>query len=225
MNDTGIFKYIWRLNALVILLVGVAMVLLLFIEFSARYNDKVDTRVRRRERQEMQLDDSLRLALAFRVSGTSNFVFALSPGGQVRGRRWMPSEIVYNFLFIDGETNRRRWLFEEGGPLVQMWDQLEVEQGPDAEPVIRGIVYHTIETDTNGDGKLTPGDGGSLMISDSDGSNLHVLLEGPITKPEFHVVGQRLFCTYETKDGLNSAVFEMDGTRECLDKAVLLTEP
>jgi len=166
-----------------------------------------------------------RMPAPYQIGNTPYFVFVLGQGDD----SWMignaPTWITENLLFVDGRTNERRWLYEGDGPLIQLWEPIEVIDSSGEVAAIAGIFYHTLETDSGGDGELESGEGGSMMVSAVDGSDLQLIVEGPVFEPEIRVVGERLFCTYRTEDGAGSAVFELDGSFNCVSRAALPLSP
>lgn len=89
-------------------------------------------------------------------------------GASIRGGEYTETT---NVLFYDTEAREGRWLFPEAGQVVR-----EVSEFRDSTRV-RAFFYVVLEEDSDGDGRLGPGDVQTIALSDPGGRRLVRLTE------------------------------------------------
>jgi hypothetical protein len=186
MKTTRLFRYLWRINGVLIFLASLLAVLVLgyiaiqFLDFG-----KVQPE------QAVQVDAEPEAEAEPPTLGTFQ---------QVCGFPWLRAELTFgdryryakfssggsfstrNCMFFNPETAEARWLFPGEKQLIVETDQLlESIPGEDPDrPDSRAIAfcYQTIEKDTNGDKQLTPDDLMSITYSRPDGREYTSVIEG-----------------------------------------------
>jgi hypothetical protein len=92
------------------------------------------------------------------------------------------ADSIRNYLFLNSETLAGRWLFSDNRQLILDSDELSepLQDKEVSTPTSRTVAffYRVIDTDTNGDGQLTPADNLSLAYSRPDGQDYTVVLKG-----------------------------------------------
>jgi hypothetical protein len=177
MRAAKAFRWLWRLNALIIALAGtLAAVVLLF----AAYNILHDL-ARTRHASGMvnvEGEDSVAETWTYgtlrRIRGTDVAVLDLQSRQSYSlnfGSSGKVADATRNLLFIDTQTGSRRWLLGNNESLITQYEFLPREHDADSEaqPVAL-MVYSIAATDTDGDGRLDYGDKQTLMVSRPDGS-------------------------------------------------------
>lgn len=173
MQDTGIFKWIWRFNAVMIALGAVGMVLLVGGELL----------------RPMFRDAPLEAVdVAPAPDASSQFSYGppeLGAGGLIilpvhqghdsrdsySSKYGAVSVVNYSFLPVQGP---QRWLFAGNRQLVVSEQRLHRPQ----DQVLLARVLAVAAKDSNGDGQLTPDDVQQLLLTNADLQNPVLLAEG-----------------------------------------------
>ncbi len=186
MKTTRFFRYLWRINGVLIFLAALLAILVLgFIAIQFLDFGKVEPE------QAVQVDaepeeepEPPTLGTFYRADGT-RFLRAALTFGDRYSRGSFSKGGAYstrNYLFFNPETTEARWLFSGDKQLVVDSDELhEIIQKDDSKsPEHRAIAfsYQTIDTDTNGDKQLTSDDKTTLAYSRPDGREYTSVIKG-----------------------------------------------
>ena len=204
MTDTGIFKHIWRLNALLVLAVGAYVVTMLINDLDLG-SSPANTHY---GRSNPVAGEPMALGPVRQIDNTPHFVRTYRPAGKHHTMASLGADVIYNMLFIDGTTNTHRWLIGDRNVPIYDWRVIDVP-GPlgDQRPV--AVMYRSVPEDTNGDGVCGRGDDETIFVSDIDGGNLRTLLSGVSHRALVEVVGDHLFCSYRKSGKSITAIYEL----------------
>ena len=186
MKTTRFFRYLWRINGLLIFLAALlAIVVLGFIAFQFMDFGKV------KPEQAVHVDAEPAKEAAPPTLGTFQQVYGLpflradlTFGDQYRYAKFSSAGAysTRNCVFFNPDTAEARWLFPSDKQLIVNSDQL-LETIPGKDPDRResraiAFCFHTIEKDTNGDKQLTPDDKMSIAYSRPDGREYTRVIDG-----------------------------------------------
>lgn len=177
-----LFSLIWRVNALVILaagLAGLALVLVIFFQLVREYREprRVEGVVNlANEEVESEVIEFGQFEV---IPGSSYLTAALfTDQGYELGSVSKSSRSSRNYLFFDPVTRAAHWLLPDNDGLVEWRHQFpDPRRSSDPKPV-KGVLWQVIDSDTNGDRKLTDSDLSSIYVSGASGRPLRRLLDG-----------------------------------------------
>jgi len=183
MEGNRFFLFIWRVNAVALLLILVFVVGFggynLIAEILPADGPVVITNIA----DDPAGEEKWSLGAPKKIDGT-NFIYiplesekknisapvpALASGlHSYGGGYFSPSR---NLLFVNKPTREMRWLFPDNGQLITDIDLLSRQEGYAKDRKIDAILYKIIKKDTNVDGQLTADDITDIAISHPDGSH------------------------------------------------------
>ena len=181
MEENKIFRFIWRLNAVVILTAGVLAVagLILsgiFIVRDITQHNYVEGTVNTEEDSDMV--EEWVLGSFEPVAGTPAVVASLvSDQAYAQGYFEKETYSTRNLLFINTRSNAKRWLLQTNDHLVVDYHHLTETDRQQTEEA-KGFVYVIVKTDTNDDKRLSDDDLKTVSASRPDGSHLTELVDG-----------------------------------------------
>lgn len=181
MTSRRFFATIWRINAIVLLVVGVLACVVLVSTAFLFYKDATRTR---------HADDVARVAVGGGVpsKATLGNFDSLPKTSVLRaplrvtqsysiGSGSKEASSVRNYLFYEPSTRTTRWLKPSMDSLiVQTWSVPEDESRESRLNWVANV-YAVVASDTSGDGVLTESDQIQIASSNPDGSNFRVLVE------------------------------------------------
>lgn len=193
MDNNKFFKWIWRLNGLIVFF-GVGLVLVIVVYEMARPlfretpEEQIITSVADDPEGEEKwvlghpkgLSSSDYIAIPL-VSENDKIASKKSRGHIISsGGPYWPSGTAKNILFINTKSNEASWLFPSNNQLIDSFSEFpsvsksEKKKNEDIQTL---IFYVLINKDTNGDGMLSADDKLNLAVSDTNGNNLKVLMQ------------------------------------------------
>ncbi len=175
MEDNKFFKLVWRFNGLVISVAG-----LLAIGLLAFGTYKLVQEITR-ERTVMNLVNveeeskekhEWRLGHMSSVRGTP-YVFVPLRSDQNIDRSYYSksSSSSRNLLFMNTDTNSKKWLFDHSNYLIVSDELLTHGDYNDKDKPILAILYKLVKVDTNSDKFLSSSDKKTIALSNPDGGN------------------------------------------------------
>ena len=181
MTPRHVFATIWRINAIVLLIVGILATVVLISTAFLFYRDATRTR---------HADGVARVAVGGDVPSKAilgNFenlpkTAVLRAPLRVTqsysiGSVLKEASSVRNYLFYEPNTRTTRWLKTSmESVIVQTWS-LPEDESRERRPNWVASVYAVVVSDTSGDGTLTESDQIQIASSNPDGSNFRVLVE------------------------------------------------
>lgn len=181
MNHRRFFAFVWRVNAVLILLVGVLAAVVLIMFSYLFFKDATRTRA---------VDDVANLALgdidkqsaeigAFHaVPGVAVLraplrvqeTYALGAGSKEAGS-------TRNYLHFDPSSKSAYWLKPSMEGVILQSEQLPKSEYGQPEPDAVAFGYVSVERDSNGDSRLTATDVKTIAMSDASGRNYRTVVE------------------------------------------------
>ena len=182
MEENRAFKFIWRFNAIALMVASILSICFLIF---AGFHIVKDTIKERNTRnivnvdQDDSIDEKWELGRLFEIEGTP-FVQIPLVSDQKYAQSYFSksSDSVRNYLYIDTENNYKNWLFKTNDYLVADIDYLSEKENSAEGRIVRAILYTVIEKDTNEDKRLTDKDKKIIAISMPNGQNYIKLLFG-----------------------------------------------
>ena len=181
MEESKVFKNIWRFNAIVIMLVGVLGVALAL--FACIMIFKEITRDRS-VRNIVNIEESpakkeeWQLGGITTISGSDLFMIPLhSEQSYSRGSYSKSASSTRNHLFIDVINNKKYWLFGKNDYLITQTNQLPNTRYDEQSKDTKAILYYVVKSDTNNDKALTSSDLLTVAISKPNGKGYVELLK------------------------------------------------
>lgn len=182
MNGRRFFAVVWRINALLLFVVGVLATAILCVVAVIFVKDATRTR---------HVDNVANVALGEvkRTDATLGNFETVNGVGVLRaplrtthdhdyGSGSRESVFVRNYLFYDPESRTVRWLKPSMDSLItQTWSLPNADHGRKTDHT-EVFVYAITSTDTNDDGKLTELDQKRIAVSSPTGEDLRVLVDG-----------------------------------------------
>ena len=182
--DSGIFKWIWRFNAVVIALavtgVGLLIAPEVLREYRSRTGPVVVSDVVNVDETDATLTERFNIDLVTSVDGTDLLRFALmrSQSYDYGFSTKTTDANTVNYGFIDRTTGNTRWLLDGNTGLILRSDSIwrdTVDASGTTTQVLIATVYLVVQDDTSGDERLNHEDSASLMIARPDGTGLEVI--------------------------------------------------
>jgi hypothetical protein len=171
------YAFVWRANALMIFAVGAGCLLgLLFAAFMAfksmsRPRHLEDT-INISEGQVGKTDEKLGKFSA--IEGSAMLRAPLHLEQEYAGLHNVSkgTSAIQNYLYFDPASHASHWLINgNGGLILDTRDLPARNYGAKEEAAVEAVFYALVDTDSNGDGKLTDADQMTIAISDPNGKH------------------------------------------------------
>lgn len=195
MEDSKLFKMIWRFNAILIAVAGVLAVgfLVLAMAIIAKDNifDNPEDEVVNLN-QEENTKEVFRLGDLVHVQGSGSAIVPLDADHKSAFdySESQSSVSARNLLFVNLNSGTGKWLFANNSYLISSYRLLRASDFSSEEQKVIAILYYVIKSDTDGDKKLTERDDFIAAISKPDGSNYQEVLNGEEELLGHEVIGQ-----------------------------------
>jgi hypothetical protein len=190
MKLNRIFRYIWRIDGVLIFIAGMGILaLIVFASFSA-LADKFRSANANTVRVETDEGANLKIQLSYgKFAGIEGTNFLIAPlvseqeysnfgYGSMKEQK---NKAVRNYLFLNSLNQTTHWLLPNNEVLF-LSDELISDRKRKAEDVepspISGIFYQLINADSNNDGRLDAQDKQTIAFSDANGQNFTELITG-----------------------------------------------
>ena len=221
--ETGFFKWIWRFNG-VIIAIGSSLLLFVMVWES--------TAELRRESFPRQTTNTVALPSPTEESGhatapteiSRRFGSPVSNGSRTlyalplyieqeypnRGITKSSGGNIVNYRIVDTNAQTNRWLFDPADRLIITTQELRLPA--QSTPRTVGYILIVVETDTNGDGRLSRRDTKSLYVTSPDWDTPRKVTEGvtsvvekqPISASELDVIFDTTDGTHATRVSIGS---------------------
>lgn len=224
MKRARFFALVWRLNALIILLAGTVGLLVLVYAAIVIFNDLTRTRHASGiiNIAEEQIDTTRTSLGDFElVEGTPilraplylHQEYAFSSGSKA-------ASSTQNYLYFDSLSRAPYWLMPGNrGLILETKEFPSHEYGEKAEPT-RVVMYLSVDSDSNGDGKLTSNDAKSIAISDPTGKRFASLLGNVEQANGAQLLNDSLLIFYTSEGSLRVAEIDLATTKLVSDAIV-----
>ena len=182
MDENRFFKFIWRFNGLILMIVGVLAIGVLGFSGYKMFRDVRHERTTRNivnVVEDQQVDEKWQLGHLINISGSSYVVVPLySDQKYAQSYFSKSSDSTRNLLFIDVRSNQKKWLFKTNDYLIVNQEFLSEKEINGKDEVIRAILYMVVKKDTNGDKRLTADDKMDIALSTPGGDNYKEVVTG-----------------------------------------------
>jgi hypothetical protein len=180
MEESKIFKNIWRFNALVIMLVGIfGLVLAIFSSIMLYKNFTRDITVKNivNIEDKTKKKEEWKLGSITTIKGSNYIMMPLSANQNYSMDSYSKlTSSIKNYLFLDEEGNKKDWLFPNNDYLITQTNLLPNTSYGEQVSDIKAILYYVVKSDTNKDKLLTSSDFQTIAISKPDGTKYTELL-------------------------------------------------
>ena len=221
MEQTGFFKWIWRINAIgMLLLLGAGLYSFIKSELRNHRTHTTPTEPITSVAKDPKGVEKWVLEHGRVIHGTDyTMVSLVSKYSKVKNidkivyyqtsnRHIYNDSLAKNILFINTKNNNSSWLFKTNNQLIVEYNQvINFDFNKEEETLPPIIYYKVIDRDTNGDKITTLEDKQSFAVSDISGANYKVIIrdieriisKNMISKNEMHMVYQKDGVGYSLK--------------------------
>ena len=203
-------RIIWRINGILILLVGMAAgVVLFFVSYGMFKSKPVDKSAGNviNVNEETQKKEYLFLGSFSKIKGRGYFVCPLHANKKYERSYYSKSApSVRNYLFFNPSDTSSHWLFESNNWRIN--DKLPIYKNiyTDKVKFTDSFFYEIIKKDTNSDGILNHDDNKAVYRSNFDGTHLMVVLEETDDILGIKQIDDNNTVIFHSKDGKSQAV-------------------
>jgi len=179
MSNRQIFSLIWKINAVLILTVGLLATILLSIGLWTFLKEVTATRqVRNVANTSLENEDQTKTTLGkFEQVGSTLRAELSTDQNYSFGSSDKTAYALRNYLFFDPQTNQARWLKPSMDSIILSTTCLPKRKDDTCFDPPQLFVYEIVEKDTNGDERLSESDLKSLAISDPQGQHFKTILQ------------------------------------------------
>ena len=182
MEESKFFRYVWRVNGLILLVAGILATGVLAFAGYQMYSKATHDRSTRNIvniQEGSEIEEEWRLGYMSEIQGTPYIMVPLNSDQSYAQSYYSKStSSARNYLFINSKNNEQHWLFDDNKYLIANTDMLsEYEYGRE-ERNIRAILYQIVKQDTDKDNRLTSNDLKTISISHPNGGGYKELIEG-----------------------------------------------
>jgi hypothetical protein len=202
MEENRFFRFAWRFNAVVFMFAGLLAIIVLcltaFTMCGVRHRPNIVN-----IKENGRVEEKLRLGHAKAInSNQCLMVPLLTDQSYTQSHYGKSAQSVRNYLFVNTQTNERRWLLPGTKYLVLRDHVLNQYNQKGDDKIVEAILYEYVKHDTNNDKKLTESDAHAISLSSPSGEQFTELIDGIERMLGHFVTGdKRLLIVYQ-KDGL-----------------------
>lgn len=182
MEDNRFFKYIWRFNAIILMITGILAIGVLLFGGYQIYSETTQQRNIRNIvniQGDTEVKEKWQLAYLSSIDGTPFVRIPLTSDQSYAQSYYSKSaSSVRNYLFINTKNNEKYWLFKSNQFLVADSEFLTEQDYGDANRTIRAILYKVVKADTDKDSRLTSKDIQTIGLSMPNGKAYTEILQG-----------------------------------------------
>lgn len=216
MEDSKIFKNIWRVNAIIIMIVGILGVALTLFACIMTYKDITRDRSVRNIvniTESPEDDENWRLGRIIPITGSNLVMMPLESDQSYSGSSYNKhSSSIRNFLFIDIIDDKQYWLFQNNDYLITQTSQLPKSAHSEKKEETKALLYYIVKSDTNNDSTLASSDLLTIALSKPNGEGYVEILENidfvndydPINEKSVLLVFQKNNVGFSAKIDLES---------------------
>lgn len=175
MEESKLFKSLWRFNSIVIAAAGVFALIAVLITIGVLVYEFSGTRHRNEVVNidpEMEKKESFRLGSVQQVEGSDSVIVPLytkQTFSQMYSSGSKSSNAMRNILFSNMRAETNAWLLPSNKFLITQHILMGNRYRADRREDVVSIFYHIVKRDTNGDKNLTSHDKLTLALSTPEG--------------------------------------------------------
>jgi hypothetical protein len=209
MRAHRFFRGVWRFNALVILFAGVLAIGALTI--SAVYALRAIFREREvvavvNTAEQGGIRETLALGRATQIRGHSGLLVAVESDQEYDQAYFSKSTAAArNYGFVSA-SELPRWLYPHNRFLVVDASQLPASEYSERDPPTAVVSFVVVQSDSDGDERLTPSDLSKLVFTKPDGTGSKVVLENLRHIVSQEMMGEQVLVLYKGPSGYGKAV-------------------
>jgi hypothetical protein len=180
MEESKIFKNIWRFNAIVIMIIGIFGIgTAIFSSIMLYKNLTRDINVRNIVNVETSTKkEEWNLGNITSINGSNYIIIPLYSNQNYSMDSYIKSaSSIRNYLFLDTVENKKYWLFSNNDYLITQINMLPNNSYKEQPQDTKAILYYVVKSDKNNDKLLTASDSQTIAISKPDGTNYKELLD------------------------------------------------
>lgn len=215
--ETGFFKWVWRFNGVLLAATCVFLLGILIWETTANWRraafptQTTNTMALTTENAERAFDApreiSRRFGPPFGARRTSLYALPLYIEQEYPNRGISKSSggNIVNYKIVDTSTQTDRWLFPVADRLVLDTAQLLLPSG-NGPSRLAGYVLTVVNTDSNGDGRLSTSDTKSIYLTTGNWNTPKKVTEGVTSTLEYRALSAKTFdLIFNTQAGTHAA--------------------
>jgi hypothetical protein len=218
MNTDKIFKRIWNINGLILLLGSISFIAILSYQLTKSiFKDDY------RQQQTLDLADDVAdeekwsLGYPQEIHGSEYYFIPLESENRkveekskvlnLYSSNYIPTRSK-NILFISSISNTSHWLFDSVQQLIIQIQTLDSDDNIKLNT--KAIYYIVVNSDTNNDGIFDSEDKRTFALTKPDGSNYSEIITGydSIVKAHINEIGN-LFVIYINNDKVQSMIVDL----------------
>lgn len=217
MEDSKLFKNIWRFNAVIIALAGMLGVIVLLFSSYLIYQETTRDRFKREVVNvdtETNIKEKFRLGQLHPIKGSTSVLIPLysdqSYTANYSGSKSTTS--TRNILFSDLANETNTWLLPHKKFLISEYKLINESNSYSSDEDIITILYEIVKNDTNNDSRLTENDQLILSLSRPDGSNFTEVIKDIDTVIGYELISKEVLAIlYSRKNQGFIAYIDLDG--------------
>jgi hypothetical protein len=225
MRAHQFYRKVWRVNALVILLVGILGVGVLAISavyaLNAVFGERRVTAVVN-PGGEQQVQEVLSLGHATQITGHPWLLVAVSSDQTYDREYYSKSSVAarnYGFVTAAGPS---RWLYPHNRFLIVSATQLPGAEFAEDDRPTAAVAFAVVQADTDGDKRLTGSDLSSLVLTRPDGTQSKTVLDNVRRIVSQELIGDDVVILYESASGYGKAVISLTDFSRTADEPLEL---
>ena len=196
MEESKLFRNIWRFNALAIAIAStLAIVVLVF----AAYMIYKETNRSRHRNEVVNIDPESTIKETFRfgnvdyIQGSDSVIVPLYSDQKFDYRYSGGKSTVStrNLLFSNMVSGTNKWLLPNNGFLISHYQLINESNSYERDKSIITILYYIVKSDTNSDERLTEKDDLTIAFSTPEGENYTEVLDGIETVLGYDVINKQ----------------------------------
>lgn len=225
MEDSKLFKNLWRFNALIIAVAGILGVIVLLFVIYMLYQDVTRTR---HHNEIVNIDPQAEIKEHFRmgrieqISGSDSVIIPLYSDQDFSLEYSGKSTVsTRNLLFTNLKDETSHWLLPSSQFLVAEHRLLTASGKWDKEQPVRAILISLVKQDTNEDKRLTENDRLTLVLTTPEGNGYTEILHGVDAVLGYELIGQdKLAVLYNQEGSSRIAYIALDGFQVLKESAL-----
>lgn len=213
MEDNQFFLFVWRFNAIVILVAGLLAIPAAFASL-ASVAMEIIVKITRKKPQGIKIvnvneNDSsksqkLQIGDFREVDGTTYIMLQLYYTQSYSAKS---TSSTINYLFLDSETGKSKWLFANNDYLINGVSFISetnnnTNNSSESRRQVRAVLYHIIKQDSNGDGRLTNENGMTIAFTHYNGNGYQEVLSGVDKFLGYKVLKENSLLILYKRDGI-----------------------